>query len=73
MAIDILLYTSVLNTMCLYNKINKKHIEITEFKEFWVQEMCDKHDETNEDIDQVEHKLTSRGKDLDAKNVMMIW
>lgn len=61
-AIDILLNTSVLNAMCLYNKINKKNIGITEFKETLVQEMRDEYDETNEDITEGEHKLTKSGK-----------
>lgn len=61
-AIEILLNTSVLNAMSLYNKINKNNIGITEFKEILVQEICDKYDKINKDIAEGEHKLTKSGK-----------
>ncbi|KAL4154119.1 hypothetical protein QTP88_001952 [Uroleucon formosanum] len=59
-AIEIILSTSVLNAMCLYNKVNKTKIGITEFKEMLVKDMCGVYEET--DKEEVEHKLSKSGK-----------
>ncbi|KAL5244229.1 hypothetical protein ACI65C_011639 [Semiaphis heraclei] len=59
-AIEIILSTSVLNAMCLYNKVNKTKIGITEFKEMLVKDMCGDYEET--DKEEVEHKLSKSGK-----------
>ncbi|KAE9528590.1 hypothetical protein AGLY_012165 [Aphis glycines] len=58
-AIEIILSTSVLNAMCLYNKVNKTKIGITEFKEMLVKDMCGVYEETNKEV---EHKLSKSGK-----------
>lgn len=48
--IEIILNTSVLNAMCLYNKVNKTKIGVTEFKEILVEDMCNEYDdETDKD------------------------
>jgi len=52
-AIEIILSTSVLNAMCLYNKVNKTKIGITEFKVILVKDMCGVYEET--DKEEVKH------------------
>jgi len=58
-AIEIILSTSVLNAMCLYNKVNKTKIGIIEFKEMWVKDMCGVYEETDKEV---EHKLSKSRK-----------
>jgi hypothetical protein len=59
-AIEIILSTTILNTICFYNKVNKTKIGITEFKEMLVEDMCDDYEETNKE--EVEHRLSKSRK-----------
>lgn len=48
------------NDKCLYNKVNKIKIRITEFKEMLAEDMYGDYEERNKE--EVEHKLSRSGK-----------